>query len=699
MTGTRPGEAVAQPPTPDQLRAILDAHEAWARSNGRDGRPADFHSLDLTRAELRGALLRKADLTGLCAPKADLTGARLYRADLRGANLADARLRGADLSRADLREADLSGANLAGADLSRADLRGANVRRAVLRDANLADADLSEVHGLLPGQLGGAHLAGAKLPADILKFEGLANVAEASKATQNLFTTMILVCAYTWLTIASTTDAQLLNNAAPPSSRLPILGIDIPLVRFYMVAPLLLLCLYVYFQLGLQRLWEELSELPAVFPDGRALDKKAYPWLLNVLVRAHLPRLREARSHLAKWQARISTLLAWGLVPATLVLAWARYLRAHDWLVTGLHIALLAAAAGAGLAFLRLAASTLRGSERRSFMWKRAWKDARALGAGVTLGTALVLVGLSMGVIEGVYPKSVATPEQARSLIAQHYRIDPRRWLPQALDSLGLGTSADLTDASLSTKPANWAPNHPELLDAVKGADLEHRNLRHAMAFNAFGVNSYLQQSDLRWADFRESDLRRADFRAARMRGINFRFADVSGADFRSKTDPTAQTLPLYADLTEARFKQAKAQGARFKEAILRRANFSEANLSGADLEKADLSEADLTKACLESLPPPEGALEPKPTRLVGARLDRANLTEAVLTKADLTGASLRGAKLDGAKLDGTILKGADLTGATGLTFEQLQNAITDARTVLPEPARALARHVPANRR
>lgn len=650
-------------PTPAELGGLLEAHASWVREGCAGQPPVNFRAYDLSRADLRGALLR--------------------RADLRGVRLTDARLRGADLSRTDLRDADLTGANLSRADLSRADLQGAALRRAILRDAILTDADLTDATGLLPGQFGGANVTGAKLPEAIAKFDGLANVAEASKATQSLFTSIILVCAYTWLTIASTTDAQLLNNAAPPSSRMPILGIDIPLVRFYMVAPLLLLCLYIYFQLGLQRLWEELAELPAVFPDGRALDKKAYPWLLNVLVRSHLPRLREGRSHLSKWQGRISVLLAWGLVPATLMMAWARYLRSHDWIVTALHILLLSTAAGAALAFLRLAAATLRGSERRSFLWKRAWKDARAVALGVSAATALVLYVLSLGVIDGVYPKSVATPEQAERLLASHYRVDPRRWLPELLDQAGLGTSANLTDASLSTKPANWAPNHPELLDSVKGADLEHRNLRHAMAFNSFVANSYLQQSDLRWADFRESDLRRADFRAARLRGVNFRFADVSGADFRSKTQ---QPVPQYTDLTEARFKQAKAEGTKFKEAILHIANFSEAKLSGADLEGADLTGADLSQAILkpQSISDTPG-VEGKPTRLVNARLDRANLKGADLTGADFTGASLREAKFDGAKLDGAILTNADLTGATGLTTDQLQRA-TIGRTS-PPPA------------
>jgi hypothetical protein len=49
------------------------------------------------------------------------------------------------------------------------------------------------------------------------------------------------------------------------------------------MAPLILLGVYFYLHLYLQRLWRDLSTLPAVFPDGEALDEKAYPWLLNGL--------------------------------------------------------------------------------------------------------------------------------------------------------------------------------------------------------------------------------------------------------------------------------------------------------------------------------------------------------------------------------------------------------------------------------
>lgn len=60
----------------------------------------------------------------------------------------------------------------------------------------------------------------------------------------------------------------------------------------------------------------------------------------------------------------------------------------------------------------------------------------------------------------------------------------------------------------------------------------------------------------------------------------------------------------------------------------------------------------------------------------------------ANLSKADCTNAIFRGADFKDAILDGTILKGADLSGALNLTREQIERAIIDENTVLPERLR-----------
>ncbi|MGE3821151.1 MAG: pentapeptide repeat-containing protein, partial [Isosphaeraceae bacterium] len=371
---------------PEELNAILAAHTEWLDSEGHRG----------ARADLRRGLLRGLDLS-----RADLRRAWLREATLREANLQGARLAGADLTGADLTHANLTGAALRGADLRDADLAGT-----ALRDADLQDADLRDVRGMTGGQIGGSDVAGAKLPDAIVKFEGLSNVQETSKGAQGLFTSILLLCGYTWLTVIATRDAQLFNRAAPISSRLPILGTEIPLAQLYTVMPLLLLGFYLYFLLYLQRLWEELTDLPAVFPDGRPLDRKAYPWLLNGLVCIYFSRLSDYRSPLAKWQARTSAGVAWGLVPTTLLLIWGRYLRSHNWWVTAIHVVIVGMAIGAGVGFYRLAVNTLRAGRPSRLIqpkrWGRLMMNTKAFTTAVALVVSTVLFALSAGAIHGV---------------------------------------------------------------------------------------------------------------------------------------------------------------------------------------------------------------------------------------------------------------------------------------------------------
>ena len=196
---------------------------------------------------------------------------------------------------------------------------------------------------LLVGSLAGADLTNAKLPDAIKEFEGLSHVTETSRNARKIFLGLILGCVYTWLTIATTTDVRLLTNSA--SSPLPIIQTEIPIVWFYWAAPAVLLCVYFYLHLYLQRLWQGLAALPAVFPDGKPLDERAYPWLLNGLVRAHVQRLKRGRPALSRFEACISIVLAWWLVPLTLMMFWLRYLPRHDWSGTILQIALIVAAA------------------------------------------------------------------------------------------------------------------------------------------------------------------------------------------------------------------------------------------------------------------------------------------------------------------------------------------------------------------
>jgi uncharacterized protein YjbI with pentapeptide repeats len=142
--------------TPDELKAVLDAHKKWTLDQ-KGGSRADLSGANLSGANLSGANLSRADLSGAYLGGAYLGGAYLGGADLSGAYLGGAYLGGADLSGANLSRVDLSGANLSrvdlsGANLSRANLSGVDLSRANLSGANLSGVDLSgtdlKIHAL-----------------------------------------------------------------------------------------------------------------------------------------------------------------------------------------------------------------------------------------------------------------------------------------------------------------------------------------------------------------------------------------------------------------------------------------------------------------------------------------------------------------------------------------------------------------------
>jgi uncharacterized protein YjbI with pentapeptide repeats len=554
-------------------RDLADANLAGADLSGADLRKANLQSSDLADANLQGAHLQNANLQRAKLQSAQLIRAEMSGADLRDANLQSAALPAANLQGANLQNADLQGthlrsANLQGADLRNANLQGtnlqaANLKGAKLREADLRGADLSNVQGgLRPDQLAGTDLTGAKLPGPIDKlFEDLDAVKDISESARKLFVAMLAACLYSWLTIATTTDVNLITDRA--SSPLPIIQTSIPIVGFYVVAPLLLLCVYFYFHFYLQKLWEELGSLPAIFPDGRPLHARSDPWLLNDLVRSHLPKLRADRPFMSYFQQAISMVLAWWLVPITLVMFWGRYLPRHDysWLGTKLHVALLAISITAAVFLYRLAAGTLRGAQRRSFSWTHAVKSPRAYGAlAIFVATGAAFVVVSLGAIWGV-----PSGHRWRKAYGRY------SWVPRAMALLRYSPFANLGQTDVSIKPPNWTGKNESELDLVKGAELSGADLRYADADQAFLAKAVLVETHLEGAYLLESDLRGANLSSAHLDFARLPEAHLNGAD-----------------LTAAELRGADLWWVDLREANLRGADLNSAKLDAADLKFAD---------------------------------------------------------------------------------------------------------------
>ena len=542
------GHPVRWKPSPEQIKQAIAEHKQWReRGPKKDvGKKALFLDADLVGCgllqgeSLQEAVFDGADLSQANLVETNLTGASLVNAKLRNAIVPKAHLQDSDLYLADLSEAWLSDgelqgaklreANLRGATLNRAKLNGADLYRAVLTEADLQDADLTEVTGLLSNQLAGTNLSGATLPEAVAKFDALKNVSERSQVAKRLFTPLLLGCIYALLIVAGTTDLGLLTNAVSP---LPVTQAQIPISGLYFAAPVILVGLYLYSLLHVQRIWESLAKLPAVFPDGTPLDEKVYPWLPNSIVHSHFTLLKNCRPPLSKLQAVTTIIFGYWVVPITLVFVWGRYLPRHDWWGTGIHAAVLVYAIGGALVVQRLAVKTLQGKKRVPFTWKTAPTDRRTYKV-LFCSLALVAVWgtLSYGAIEGHHPHPMGFPDRVSEPTRDLSPLSPTVWVPQLFQFIGYGCYLDLFEQDVSTKPPDWtgqAEKQKEEMALVTKARLRGKDLRYAYAPSAFLANAELRDAELQGAELAIANLRGAD-----LHGADLSSANLQGADFRS---------------------------------------------------------------------------------------------------------------------------------------------------------------------
>ena len=622
----------------------------------------------LTRKDFReilenhGQWLDSTDETGI---RADFSGKNLAYADLVDARLPDALLHKTNLKGADLTLADLRGAALVQTNLAEASLLGTQ-----LQQANLQAAEMRGATGLLSPQLAGANLFGATLPESISSLEGLKLVRETAGKAGWLICLTLLLNGLVWIRIFTTPDAQLVKN----SSALPFSALQttLPFIPFYLFGPVVILSLYLCFHLYMQHLWDGIAQLPAIFPDGRRLDK-CLPWFARWSARTHFKWLKNSQSPLGFLEAGIAILLLYWVAPATVLLFWGRYMTLEDLRGTTLHILLVVGAIIAAMNFPIMSGKAFgpdspRPGARQNSSSLRTVLVFRAVPPVVGLLLFLLSIGTFLGV-----------PHDYRSM-TQGPAAGIRAWAPDILWTFGYNPFAQLTEADLSTKPPGWTGREEEI-PLVKGASLNRLRLRYIQAYGAFLVKAHIWRTDLRNAYLSEADLREAN-----LRQVDLQFAVLDRAKL------TRAVLPE-ADLRNSNLDRADLRDANLSFALLSEATLLDATLDGANLYKSDLHSALLQRASLKKVDLREANLESTnltmanlegaylvSTNLANARLKNADLSQAILTdadmrKSDLSGALLESAVLRGTNLSGANLQGADLRGAEGLTAAQVCSA------------------------
>jgi uncharacterized protein YjbI with pentapeptide repeats len=621
-----------------KLEEALGSHREWVESLGMSGRKANLASSNLEGAELIGVNLRYADLQ-------------------------DSNLKATDLLLADLRDACLVRANLEEACLVGANLEG----------ANLEGASLDSSMGLVARQLAGANLRDASLPATIRDFPAMSQFLRASVTVSRYFTALLVASMASWLIVWKTKDMQLLTDSAVvPFLHSAAASAALPTAEIYLIAPVMLAILYMVFHYHLQRLWESVLELPAVFPNGRELGETG-PRIVIGLARAHFRWMDQDSSSTGFIEKAASVLLGYWIVPATLLLFWGRYLTLQEIHGTLLHEFLAIGATGAAvLSITRIGRAQerwiVRGKGKRNLFAN----FKRRLATYVTVLLFLALTFLSVGTVRGVPHDRARAP--------QFGVADIRRWAPTVFWAIGYDPFADLTEAAMSLKPDGWNGSDDQL-PQVRGSRMNGTKFRYAQAYGIFLANAHLwrtdfqgafmSQADMRNADLGQSSLRYAILDGALMHKANLDRANLEGANL-SRVDLREANLSYVslekATLVDARLDGASLYGAKLSNATLIRASFEKADLREAVLAGADLTHAHMQQTYLWS------------AKLPGARLQNAELSGAIfidafLRDADLRGAQFNGTVMTGANIEGAMLDYADLRGALGLTPSQVCSA------------------------
>src|SRR5664280_2692545 len=158
--------------------------------------------------------------------------------------------------------------------------------------------------------LAGSDLSGASLP-ELLGWAGELELLRSKESVaQSLFLSMLAATIYIILAVIDTNDLALITNSTTLS--LPILNISVPVIPFYVVAPVVLCVVFIYFCFLQRETIDLLRRMPLVMPEGSMPATKAFSWL--PLDDGHL--LSPHKPHRSLLGSAISAVDAYGPVPS-----------------------------------------------------------------------------------------------------------------------------------------------------------------------------------------------------------------------------------------------------------------------------------------------------------------------------------------------------------------------------------------------
>jgi uncharacterized protein YjbI with pentapeptide repeats len=632
------------------------------------------------------------------------------------------------------------GPDFRGKDLKERRFQGTDLTGSDFRDADLRGAAFVDVKGLSADALGGADLTGVTLPDDVAKFDGLESIGEVSRYIQILYQIILAISSFAVLTVLSVRDENMILHHAMPTTVLPFIQASISARMFGWAMPVIIFLLFVYQLIYYKELWRQLADLPAVFPDGTPLDKKAYTLTTNCLIRLYSRRLRPQDTGPLRRERALAILIVHGPVVCTMALFWFYYLKEHSWPTGLVRVALLTLTVclsyyAHGIMARHLLSREPAAPGHRAGGWHATARGIRRMS---TLAVVISLFTLTVTGIAIYLPRTLLPEPWSRRLYAN---ISNRR--------ISAGEQDADKPAAADAAPAPM--RRGDGLDAVVGADLSRANLRGMDATRAF-----LAKSDLREADLRDAVLVSADLRHSRLNGALLQGVDLRGADLRESVlrgahlslttrflggrDPDlpirngtdlkdAHLEGIYLegydpgdderDPTPADQKQREQLGERWLNHFQQARNYQFAHYDAriilalkmpkeAAVETRDAipqHSLDLKSKTLRGYHFDDNQMQLtsfetydfagstfQRTMLWGSSLKDCNLrdtdfTGAFLSEVDFRGAHLERANLAEAHLRGANFSGVDLSRVKGLVKAQMEVAIWDCKTTFPAKA------------
>ena len=462
-------------------------------------------------------------------------------------------------------------------------------------------------------------------------------VEDAASVSGALWFSYLFVLFYFAVAAGAVTHADLFFENPV---KLPFLGVDLPLLAFFFLAPILFVIIHAYILVHLVMLTDKAKRyhqaLHRQIEDNAIRDGLRRQLPSNVFVQ-FLAGAPETREGPFGWILRAIgwTTLVIGPV-LLLLLIQIQFLPFHNSFITWTNrLALLADL----LLIWWLWRRILSGREVDDRRSRRLSRLSTTLG--VTFSACALIASWGLATFPGEW---------------QEERLVSWPILP-AMTELGTSAvTASLRDRENSAKRVSL---HDWLFNATPDVLTHRRRLPLSSTLVLPGLNIYegLKIDDpekTKWRDyvFRASgrDLKGAIFAVATLPKVDFDGAQLQGA------------LLYRAQLQGASLIGAQLQGALLDSAQLQGASLAGANLQGASLDGAQLQGASLFAAQLQG------------ASLYSAQLQGASLYSAQLQGASLYRAQLQGALLDDAQLQGAWLKNAQLQGAS-LRGAQLQGA------------------------